>query len=88
LVLNKKDVIIPDDQWVLMMKTELEAGSVKVIARQEKVVLLVSITAMVLQMKTSSKPSLHISILLIYYGKHRKVNSRYILLNCMGQMLI
>ncbi len=29
---KQKDVIIPDDQWVLMMKTELEAGSVKVIA--------------------------------------------------------
>jgi phosphosulfolactate synthase len=29
---KQKGVFIPDDQWVLMMKTELETGSVKVIA--------------------------------------------------------
>jgi phosphosulfolactate synthase len=29
---KQKGVFIPDEQWVLMMKTELEAGSVKVIA--------------------------------------------------------
>ncbi len=29
---KQKDKIIPDDQWVMMMKSELDAGSVKVIA--------------------------------------------------------